>query len=130
MFDTVNVRTPTQFVTKEVHEHRAPTDSSVRLLREMEGAAKDNVLAAFRTRDNTFDAVWHVFYSGISDEQKISCRFKLNGKEHQIEFAIDRFDFHRDPRKLAEIIHQKLSEHLARIFTVDLFMNNGLALHA
>ena len=42
MFDrTVIVpgRTQTEYVTREVHEHRAPTDASVKLLREMEQKA-------------------------------------------------------------------------------------------
>ena len=49
MFDKIILapgRTRTEYVTREVHEHRAPTDESVKLLREMEQKARDQVIEA------------------------------------------------------------------------------------
>lgn len=43
---------PTQYVTREVHKHRAPTDESVRLLREMEEKARAQVIASVPLESN------------------------------------------------------------------------------
>ena len=62
MFDTINVRPAiTQEVTRHVSvtEKRAPTDESVRLLREMEAAAQANILATVRLEGCEVDCVVH-----------------------------------------------------------------------
>ncbi len=41
----------------EVHEHRAPTDDSVRLLREMEQRVRDEVVKTTIVRDTDFECV-------------------------------------------------------------------------
>ena len=41
-----------EFVTRTVHEHRAPTDESVRLLREMEERARAQVIASVPLESN------------------------------------------------------------------------------
>lgn len=67
-------------VTK--HEHRAPTDESVRLLREMEKKAREQVALAMVT-DNTLSAcAVHFGARGLSMDTVIA--FKLNGEEYVV----------------------------------------------
>jgi hypothetical protein len=46
MFDTIVHERDTQFITREVHEHRAPTDASVVLLKEMQEKTLANILTS------------------------------------------------------------------------------------
>ena len=46
-------------VNTKVNIHRAPTDESVRLLKEMETAARDKIIESVAVRDNGFEDVMH-----------------------------------------------------------------------
>lgn len=61
-------------------EKRAPTDESVRLLREMESAAKGQVLASVRVENTPVDGVLYVMEDFMSDQTIFACVFKVNGK--------------------------------------------------
>lgn len=63
-----------------VTEKRAPTDESVRLLREMESAAEAQVLEAIRLTDNGFECVVHAMRDGPTDDTVLRAIFSLNGK--------------------------------------------------
>lgn len=67
-------------VTVTKTEKRAPTDESVKLLREMEAAAKDQVLAAVRMENTPVDGVLHVMEDVMNDQTRLACVFKVNGK--------------------------------------------------
>jgi hypothetical protein len=84
MFDRIVLapsRTQTQFVTREVREHRAPTDESVKLLREMEQKAKDQVIEAVHVGDTTFECVVHKSRLPMDDAIEVMAIFSLNGKK-------------------------------------------------
>lgn len=74
----------------DVHEHRAPTDQSVKLLREMEKKAEKNVLSTVRLTDCPVDCVIHHMQSAITQRIHFVIMYKINGKEH-------RLDYHSDP---------------------------------
>lgn len=62
-----------------VTEKRAPTDESVKLLREMEEASKKEVIKSISVGGNGFDCVIHVFLDALSDTTKARAVFELNG---------------------------------------------------
>lgn len=67
-----------------VNEHRAPTDESVRLLNEMEQAAKNNLLNSIVIKDNTLNGVVFYFREDpmlVVGRFKYMAKFKLNGRE-------------------------------------------------
>lgn len=72
--------TRTEYVTKDVHVHRAPTDKSVELLREMETAARKEVDKAVSVQNTEFACVVHRAHDQMSDSVKLKALFKLNGK--------------------------------------------------
>lgn len=93
MFDRTIVNLPHKLhvdVREDRHEHRAPTDESVRLLKEMERAARDKIVAALSLDNNTFKAVLHA--ERMVESGRIYWRiiFDLNGK--RIDVAHDFSD--------------------------------------
>lgn len=76
----VQPRTETQYVTREVHEHRAPTDQSVMLLHEMEAAAEDKRVASIRLEGNDFSAVVQMFRRMEDCTMIFIAKFDLNGR--------------------------------------------------
>lgn len=73
----------TEYVTRtvNVHEHRAPTDESVKLLREMEAKAEAEVIRAVQVGNSTFECCVHQYSDCMSDRMKWRAIFKLNGKQ-------------------------------------------------
>jgi hypothetical protein len=74
----------------DVHEHRAPTDQSVKLLREMEAKAESNILATIRLTDCPVDCVIHHMKSSLTQRIHFIVMYKISGKEY-------RLDYHSDP---------------------------------
>lgn len=73
-------------------EKRAPTDESVRLLREMESKAQEQVERAIRLADNGFECVAHVHRECMSDDLVVLVHFMLAGRRLKAEYRHRRFD--------------------------------------
>ena len=62
-----------------VHEHRAPTDASVRLLKEMEEAATKKVVKSIHVGNTLVECVVHTWLDVMSDCIRMRAIFKVNG---------------------------------------------------
>jgi hypothetical protein len=99
----------------EVHEHRAPTDQSIKLLTDMESAARSKLLSVNRLVDNTLDATWHVFDDPAAFDLKALLQFKLNGREFKIEVELERrLTKLEQARKVADKLVNIIAQHLAK----------------
>lgn len=78
----------TQYVDRHVTvtEKRAPTDDSVKLLREMEQKAEAEIVKSVRVGNATFECVIHQFADYASDDHVWRAVFKLNGKQMKAEY--------------------------------------------
>jgi len=117
MFDTYQVRAVTESVTRNVHEHRAPTDESVKLLREMEAQAKAEVVKSIHLKDNTFDAKLYVVKEPLSMQRRYTIRFKLNNEKFEVEKSFNEFDF--DEETAVREIHAAMSAKIAATILVS-----------
>jgi len=97
MFDRTSVfpvtRNEVHEVTKHVHHHRAPTDESVKALRELEQAATAKIIDSVRVGDATFECVVHVMRTMIDDTVHLKAIFSLNGKKLEAEYTAPRLDY-------------------------------------
>lgn len=64
----------------KIEEKRAPTDESVRLLREMDAAARSEVLNSIKVGDAVFECVIHSMRDLMSSDLLLRAVFSLNGK--------------------------------------------------
>lgn len=83
----VNQPQRAEYVTREVHEHRAPTDQSVALLKEMEKAAAAKLISAVHVGDTAFECIIHKFRDNLSDRTVVCAVFSLNGKKMKAEHS-------------------------------------------
>lgn len=88
----INARTRTEYVDRNVTvtEKRAPTDESVRLLKEMERAAEDKIIDSIRVSDTHFECVVQSSLDVASDAFVMRAIFKLNGRRLEAEHTIQR----------------------------------------
>lgn len=129
MFDTYRVNSHSrEYVPyeKEVNIHRAPTDESIGLLREMEKEALDKFLGYYELKDNMFNAVFNIFQQPwIYPSYKIYCKFSLNQKEYSFNFNVENINFNTREglNNFILIIKQKMIEQLGQIFTLEFFQS-------
>lgn len=70
---------------QEVNHHHAPTDETVKLMREMEEAAQKRVIHSYHYSENNVNGVVvHMKLSANSFEEVLLVHFTLNGNDHII----------------------------------------------
>lgn len=83
--------------TINVHEHKAPTDESVKLMEEMHDKALKNIIAKVKVEDNLVSGyVFLISQPTNMFEYKLVFKFKINGQEFTVEKEVDRREFAMD----------------------------------
>lgn len=121
MFDSIRLVAPThQPETIHHHEHRAPTDESIRLLKELEEKAREKLLfSAECIAPNDLRFSWHVFNNECSRSLQGVCKLNLNGTNHDFGFTIQKDDLFRPADKLALKIRDLVAEQVANWISLD-----------
>jgi len=112
MFNTINypLKTVSQTVRMDVHEHRAPTDDSLKLLREMEEKVKTSILSTFNLDNNIFSGSLIQSKNDLSIGSNYIFIAKLNGKDIRVEYSNDfRYDMQTNLQKLVEKVSHTLA---------------------
>lgn len=88
--NSVNIRFPD---TIKVHEHKAPTDESIRLAQEMHEKVLDNIIAKVNVEDNFITGQLYLIDELTCtgrDNLLVVCKFKINGHEFKVERGVER----------------------------------------
>jgi hypothetical protein len=93
-----------------ITEKRAPTDASVKLLTEMEAAAREKIVNSIRVENTEFKCVIHSWCDYLAVTNKFMVVFQLNGKK--IELPLE-FSTLKTKEETAHYIWQKVSERIA-----------------
>lgn len=94
-----------------VTEKRAPTDESVRLLREMEKEALNKIIHNIDLSNNQFSARLLVFEDLLNQTTKGKVLFSLNGKKHELNVSFGVLELKEDMIKMC---HDELAKYVAR----------------
>lgn len=127
MFNKSLYLTPSQsnhhIHNSNINVNRAPTDESVKLLREMEEAAQKEIEKSIHVKNNTFDMNVCFQQNFYNQEYDIIIRYKLNGNDYKTSVSIDMVE--KDIRNITEII----VEHLAKDIVLNCFEPLANSLH-
>jgi hypothetical protein len=111
MFDTYKFPSVIR-VNSEQHEHRAPTDKSVELLREMEQKAREQIISVIRAENNDIKFDWVTRYDGPVGEVESVLIMVINGKRIERKFC--EHDFRRrSPKEAMKLVMERVSEVIA-----------------
>lgn len=115
MFDTyrMEARPSTVSHVHNVTEKKAPTDESVRLLREMESAARAEVIKSVSTVDNSINAVVHFMREHLSCEDRFKVIYSINGKQITTDYRAN--DWHSKVHTvdaLIEAVATDIAKHI------------------
>lgn len=119
MFDTYYSGDRHISVTRK--EFRAPTDESVKLLREMESKAHSEVMRTIRVNDNILNGVIVEKYPNYFNQSiDYLFVFELNGKRFEITETVNNL------RKMEEAeLARMLYETVAKTITEQLIVENA-----
>ncbi len=92
-----------QYGFYEHKEYRAPTDDSVKLLREMEEKAQEQILKSVRLDNNALKSVVHMYRNHLSCEIIFAVQIELNGRRLDTKITTSEWDTH--------------DERMAKVFT-------------
>lgn len=110
MFDTLIAPTRTEYVTKKVIEKRAPTDESVRLLKEFEEAARDKIEKTYRLDFNGFKCLVQAYTDCMNQEEVHEIHYDFNGSKQR---CVIRFGLHENKDDWGKKVLKELSESIA-----------------
>ena len=98
-------------INVDLTENRAPTDESVRLLREMEKEALSKIIKNIDLFNNQFSARLLVFEDPLNLNSKGKVLFSLNGKKHELNVIFDLLESQED---MVKMCYDELSKYIAR----------------
>lgn len=116
----INHTTAAPAYPQTIHEHRAPTDKSVELLREMEATSKESIIGSCLIEDNTLNGLVVIFQRQAMVMSRVAyIRFTFNGKEHVVKEELHHsFDWKREEeraqvvRMLFDAVMKKVGEEI------------------
>ena len=89
MFDRINLATsPAYPQTVNIKEVRAPTDDSIKLLRELEEKIEKSFIESFRLPDNKLEGVVHKQFDVHSQSEVYLVIYKLNGVNRTVKIQV------------------------------------------
>lgn len=109
----------TREVTKAVHEHKAPTDESIKLLNEMADKALSNIVARWSTDNNVLSMQGAFFDDYSRGSRTLAIKMKLNGKDHKIIVEVDPFQ--SDVQTFVSLVFDKVSQEITRVVLAPIF---------
>ena len=104
--------TRTEYVTRTVHEHRAPTDASVKLLTEMEAATLAKIEHSINVGGNGFECVVNIMRRAMDMDTVAVAIFKLNGNQMRAEARVEGWksdDVEKLPVELRDAIAKEIA---------------------
>jgi len=109
MFDTY-YESP-RCISTTVHEHRAPTDESVKLLKEMEQKIEEKILAVFQTDKDNFlqGSVVHKVINPMIAATELIILYILNGEKFEHRIKVDEIGFRLDKDRAMRELAQAIS---------------------
>jgi hypothetical protein len=106
-----------------VTEHKAPTDASVALLKEIEEAATKKMMEGIHLKDNNFECKIYKQKDWMNLSYTWAIVFMLNGKKQVTEYTLDEMDAVRTDNisfKIAVGIRDAIAQKIADETIVDI----------
>lgn len=122
MFDKhlhVNNRAGTSYHHVSINENRAPTDESVRLLREMEAEARDAIFYSAKLENSHIKAAFNAARDPRTMTDWLYMTIKINGNTHKAKRKID-CDRVGENDYLADQMYKILCEEVAAALMGDI----------
>ena len=110
------------YVDMKIHEHKAPTDDSIRLCKEFEEKIKNSLIKSIQVVDNKFNFTCLIFYDDRTCDKILKYRFTLNSKEFVGNIVLP-VGVSENSIKYEMYVYQELTKEISTQIT-ECFMEN------
>lgn len=127
MLDTYIFRPSDHYYSPDtINVNRAPTDQSVRLLKEMEQAALQKIVSEIRVQDNTFNFVAEVFLDHLCFTDKLIVKYSLNSMEDSFTIELtNRYEAINNDEYI-RLIYKRLCDKLSESILREVYKRGQL----
>ncbi len=105
-----------------VTENRAPTDESVRLLKEMEAEARKKIIESTTVHNTEFTCKIHKYFDPVNDADMYKIIYTLNGKQGSVDINVELYKM-LTPEQTACFIRDKVAVDIANKMLTTAFMD-------
>lgn len=108
--------------THNVTEKRAPTDESVRLLKEMESEARKKITETTTVHNTEFVCKLHKYHDALNASDMYAVIYTLNGVQSRIDMMVEIYKM-MTPEQVACCIRDKVAVDIANKMLSTAFMD-------
>jgi negative regulator of sigma E activity len=105
-----------------VTENRAPTDESVRLLKEMEAEARKKITESTTVHNTEFTCKLHKYHDVANAADMYAVIYTLNGKQSRVDISVEVYKM-MTPEETACFIRDKVAVDIANKMLATAFMD-------
>lgn len=106
----------------DVTENRAPTDESVRLLKEMEAEARKKITESTTVHNTEFTCKLHKYHDAMNCSDNYAVIYTLNGVQRRIDINVDIYEM-LTPDQVACFIRDEVAVDIANKMLSTAFMD-------
>lgn len=106
----------------EVHEHRAPTDQSVRLLKEFEEKAEEKFREGIHVQSSNFETKVYRQQQYADMQDGMIAIAKINGKTIEARFMADFFKYERAGKPKQMVMLEGIIEELGKAIAKEIVL--------
>ena len=117
MFSNRNV-----YVNTTVTEKRAPTDESVRLLKEMEAEARKKITETTVVSNTEFTCKLHKYHDPANCADNYAVIYTLNGQQRRLDIMVEIYKM-MTPEQVACLIRDEVAVDIANKMLTTAFMD-------
>lgn len=101
-------------VETTIHEHRAPTDESIKIYKDMVEKAEKSVLDRFELRDNFLNCSMAILEKVDNMSKRVVYKVVLNGKiiEGTLDIELNHLMLGRD--EVIKMVYEKISKEITQ----------------
>ena len=122
MFDRRTYQIGGGHTTATITEKRAPTDESVRLLKEMEDEARKKITETTVVKNTEFTCKLHKYHDPANCADNYAIIYTLNGKQGKVDVNVEIYDM-LSPEQTACLIRDKVAVDIANKMLTTAFMD-------
>lgn len=106
-----------------VTEKRAPTDDSVRLLKEMEDAARKKITESTTVSNTEFTCKLHKYHDPVNCADNYAVIYTLNGQQRRVDINVEIYKM-LTPEQTACLIRDEVAMDIANRMLHTAFMDS------
>jgi hypothetical protein len=98
-----------------ITEHRAPTDESIKIMKEMEQKVLENIISSIRSEDNYLNAAAFLVRDNLMGNWNIHVKYTYNKHQRVVKYSFDFLDIKQGMDYIILKTKEAIAEDIAQV---------------